>query len=128
MLLARDVGQHSSRLSEHPVADVERRQGPVLVHLAGEFDLYNAPALKASLLEIATEQPERLVIDLQDVDLVDSTALGVLIETRSRLENKKAFLLAAPGHDTRRAFTISGLGRHLSLHETVEFALTATVS
>lgn len=117
-----------SRLSQPPVGTVERRDGAVIVHLVGELDLYNAPALRASLLSIASEQPERLVIVLQEVEFVDSTALGVLIETRAKLENRKAFLLAAPGPDTHRALTISGLARHLSLHDTLESALHAPVS
>jgi anti-anti-sigma factor len=118
----------ASRLSQPPVAAIERRDGAVVVHLVGELDLYNAPALRAALLEVAAEQPERLVIDLQEVDFVDSTALGVLIETRTKLENKKAFLLAAPRRDTHRALTISGLDRHLSLHDTLESALQAQVT
>ena len=128
MLLARPVRDDSSRLSDHPVGDVERRDSAVVVHLVGELDLYNAPALRAALLDVAGEQPERLVIDLEEVDFVDSTALGVLIETRAKLENKRAFLLAAPGPDTHRALSISGLDRHLSLHDTVESALAAEVS
>ena len=32
-----------------------------------------------------------------EVDFVDSTALGVLIEARARLANRQSFLLAAPG-------------------------------
>jgi len=115
----------ASRLSQHPIGEIQRLDGAVVAHLVGELDLYNAPSLREALLEIASEQPERLVIDLEDVDFVDSTALGVLIETRAKLENKKAFLLAAPGPDTRRALMISGLDRHLSLHDTVESALAA---
>jgi anti-sigma B factor antagonist len=120
--------EDSSRLSQPPVGEIERRDGAVVVHLVGELDLYNAPVLRAALLDVAAAQPERLVIDLQEVDFVDSTALGVLIETRAKLENKNAFLLAAPGPDTHRALTISGLDRHLSLHDTLESALQAQVS
>jgi anti-sigma B factor antagonist len=120
--------EDASRLSQHPVGKIERRDGAVVAFLVGELDLYNAPALREALLEVAAEQPERLVIDLRDVDFVDSTALGVLIETRARLENRKAFLLAAPGPDTHRALAISGLDRHLSLHDTLESALQAPVS
>jgi anti-sigma B factor antagonist len=116
-----------SRLSERPVAGVDRRNGAVIVHLVGELDLYNAPEVRAALLELCAESPERLVVDLADVDFVDSTALGVLIEARAKLQNRQSFLLAAPGLETHRALTISGLDRHLTVHETVDAALAATV-
>jgi anti-sigma B factor antagonist len=116
-----------SRLSERPVAGVDRRNGAVIVHLVGELDLYNAPEVRAALLELCAESPERLVVDLADVDFVDSTALGVLIEARTKLENVQSFLLAAPGLETHRALTISGLDRHLTVHKTVDAALAATV-
>ena len=116
-----------SNLNEPPVKGVDRSGGAVVVHLAGELDLYNAPDIRSALLELASEQPQRLVIDLSDVDFVDSTALGVLIEVRGRLENHQSFLLASPGLETHRALTISGLVQHLGVHETVESALTATL-
>jgi anti-sigma B factor antagonist len=114
-----------SRLNEHPVGGIDRRNGGVVVHLVGELDLYNAPDVREALLRICEEQPERLVVDLSDVDFVDSTALGVLIEARTRLKNRKTFLLAAPGRETHRALTISGLDRHLAVHDSVESALEA---
>lgn len=114
-----------SRLNAHPVGGIERRNGGVVIHLVGELDLYNAPDVREALLELCEEQPERLVVDLADVDFVDSTALGVLIEARTRLSNRKAFLLAAPGRETHRALTISGLDQHLAVHESVESALGA---
>ena len=114
-----------SRLNEHPVGGVDRQNGAVVVHLVGELDLYTAPEVRTALLDLCAEQPERLVVDLEQVDFVDSTALGVLIEARTRLENRRAFLLAAPGLETHRALTISGLDQHLSVHESVESALAA---
>ena len=117
-----------SRLNERPVAGVDRRNGAIVVHLVGELDLYNAPEVRETLLELCAEQPERLVVDLGEVDFVDSTALGVLIEARTRLANRKTFLLAAPGLETHRALTISGLDQHLAVHETVESALEAAVT
>jgi anti-sigma B factor antagonist len=114
-----------SRLNAHPVGGVDRQNGAVVVHLVGELDLYNAPEVRTALLDLCAEQPERLVVDLEQVDFVDSTALGVLIEARTRLENRRSFLLAAPGRETHRALTISGLDQHLSVHESVESALAA---
>ena len=98
------------------------------MHLVGELDLYNAPEIRAALLELCSEQPERLVVDLGEVDFVDSTALGVLIEARTKLENRQSFLLASPGLETHRALSISGLDRHLAVHDRVESALAAELN
>jgi anti-sigma B factor antagonist len=116
------------RLHEHPVGGIERHDGAVVVHLVGELDLYNAPEVRAALLEVCAEEPERLVVDLGQVDFVDSTALGVLIEARTKLANRRSFLLAAPGLETHRALRISGLDQHLSVHETVDDALATPVA
>lgn len=118
-----------TRLNEHPVGGIERREGgAIVVHLVGELDLYNAPAVRSALLELTAEQPERLVVDLGEVDFVDSTALGVLIEARTKLTNRRSFLLAAPGLETHRALQISGLDQHLAVHGTVDAALQTQVS
>jgi anti-anti-sigma factor len=59
------------------------------------------------------------------VTFVDSTALGVMIEARSKLPNKRAFLVASPQLETRRALEVSGLDRHFGVYETVDDALAA---
>jgi anti-sigma B factor antagonist len=110
---------------ESPVAGVEQRKGGVVVSLAGELDLYNAETVRAALLDCCAEEPQLLVVDLEQVRFIDSTALGVLIEARSRMDNRSAFRLAAPGLETRRALEVSGLDRHFSVHDSVEDALAA---
>jgi anti-sigma B factor antagonist len=110
---------------EEPVADIERGDGRIVVKLTGELDLYNAHEIRDALLECCSESPERLVIDLSEVTFIDSTALGVLIEARTRLPNRRGFLLAAPGLETRRALEISGLDRHFTVHESLDEALAA---
>jgi len=116
------------RLDEHPVGAIERRGEAVIVHLVGELDLYNASEVRAALMEVCAQSPERLVIDLAGVGFVDSTALGVLIEARTKLTNRRAFLLAAPGLETHRALQISGLDQHLSVHASVDDALQTPVA
>jgi anti-sigma B factor antagonist len=115
-------------LDDHPIAGVDRKDGAVVVHLTGELDLYNAPAVREALFEVAAESPDRLVVDLTDVEFIDSTALGVLIEARTKLSNRRAFLLASPGLETHRALQVSGLDRHLPVHESVDSALDAPVT
>jgi anti-sigma B factor antagonist len=106
-----------------PVVGIDRRDGSVVVSLAGELDLYNAPVLRTALLAECAAAPERLVVDLSGVEFIDSTALGVLIEARRRLGRNDAFVLAGPGMETRRALRISGLDKHFGVHDTVDDAL-----
>jgi anti-anti-sigma factor len=65
------------------------------------------------------------VVDLEQVRFIDSTALGVLIEARSRMGERSGFRLAAPGLETRRALEVSGLDRHFLVYGTVAEAFAA---
>jgi anti-sigma B factor antagonist len=117
----------TSGIREDPVAGITRDDGSVVVSLAGELDLYNAHEVREALLECCAESPDRLVVDLSGVKFIDSTALGVLIEARTQLENRRGFLLAAPGLETKRALEISGLDRHFAVHDSLDAALAAAV-
>jgi anti-anti-sigma factor len=112
-------------LRKQPVPSVERNGEACVVRLAGELDLYNASGVREALFEACADGPGRVIVDLSDVEFIDSTALGVLIEARTKLPNRNGFLLAAPGLEARRALQISGLDRHFAVHESVPEALAA---
>jgi anti-sigma B factor antagonist len=114
-----------SGLRKDPVLGVEAIGDAYVVRLGGELDLYNANQVLDALGNVCNDSPDRIVVDLAQVEFIDSTALAVLIEARTMLENRRAFILAAPGLETRRALQISGLDRHFAVHETVPEALAA---
>jgi anti-sigma B factor antagonist len=116
-------GTGASGGRDSAVTGVDRRDGAVVVALTGELDLYNAEEIRRALLEACAGEPKLLVVDLEEVRFIDSTALGVLIEARSRMADRSGFRLAAPGLETRRALEISGLDRHFLVHPTVAEAL-----
>jgi len=118
-------GPGASGGRESAVTGVDRRNGAVVVSLAGELDLYNAEEVRGALLDACSGEPEVLVVDLAGVRFIDSTALGVLIEARSRMADRSGFRLAAPGLETRRALEVSGLDRHFVVHDSVAEALEA---
>jgi anti-anti-sigma factor len=118
--LVTDAGETGREVA---VTGVEKRDGAIVVSLAGELDLYNAEDVRAALLECCAQEPAVLVLDLAEVTFIDSTALGVLIEARSRLADRGGFRLAAPGLEVRRALEVSGLDKHLSVFDTVAEAL-----
>ena len=114
-------------LRKHPVLGVDAVGDARVVRLGGELDLYNAAEVRSALADASAQFPERIVVDLSEVEFIDSTALGVLIETRARLVNRDGLLLAAPGLETRRALQISGLDKLFTVHDTVPEALGAKV-
>jgi anti-anti-sigma factor len=118
---------NGSGAREAPVERVESVDGAVVVHLCGELDLYNASELREAFAELIAQSPERVVVDLGHVDFIDSTALGVLVEARTRLPDRRTFLLAAPGSEPRRTLEIAGIAQHVGLYDTVEAALAAPV-
>ena len=126
MIDAGAPGTGASGGRESAVTGVDRRDEGVVVALAGELDLYNAEEVRGALLDACAGEPEVLVVDLGEVRFIDSTALGVLIEARSRLADRNGFRLAAPGLETRRALEVSGLDRHFIVHDTVAEALEPT--
>lgn len=117
----------NSGLRKDPILGVEAVGNACVVRLGGELDLYNAAGVREALNGASAGSPERVVVDLSEVEFIDSTALGVLIEARTKLDNRHAFLLAAPGLETRRALRISGLDNHFSVHDSVQEALDASL-
>ena len=120
---APDTGLSGGR--ESAVSGVDRRNGAVVVSLAGELDLYNAEEVRSALLDACAAQPEVLVVDLEGVRFIDSTVLGVLIEAGRTMGSRGSFRLAAPGLEARRALEVSGLDQHFLVHDTVAEALEA---
>jgi anti-sigma B factor antagonist len=114
-------------LRRNPVLGVDGVGTAFVIRLGGELDLYNAGQVRAALADIRAQAPERIVVDLGEVEFIDSTTLGVLIETRAKMSDRGGLILAAPGLETRRALQISGLDKLFTVHDTVPEALGATV-
>ncbi len=115
----------TEHLRQPVVAAVEEQDHAVVVRLAGELDLYNADEVRETLDRVCARDPGRVIVDLADVSFIDSTGLGVLVEARSKLRDRKTFILSGPQPETRRALEISGLAKHMPIFEQLEQALGA---
>ncbi|HEY2005572.1 MAG TPA: STAS domain-containing protein [Solirubrobacteraceae bacterium] len=80
--------------------------------LRGEVDLSNAHALQAEIqTQISELGPERVVIDLTDVDYIDSQGVMLLLEVASTLRARRApfELVAPPGSVAGELLAISNV-------------------
>jgi anti-anti-sigma factor len=107
---------------EPPVRNVERRDDAAVIVLAGELDLYNAEDIRSAFTEAIGAGPRCVVVDMAEVEFIDSTALGVLIEAGSRLGENR-LRLASPQLGTRRTLQVTGLDRRLPVYDSVDAAL-----
>jgi len=84
----------------------------LIISVSGELDLHSVGGLQDALEEAVNVTGEVVVVDLGDVDLIDSIALGALARASRRLrENSGALGVVASNADVVRAFEITSLDR-----------------
>ena len=104
---------------------VERpADGTAVVVFSGEHDLASAPEVR-ELLDSLLRQDELVVADFSTAQFVDSSILGVVLETQARAnELGKVFRLQLHTTDiVRRAFEITGVFTSVEHATTREDAL-----
>jgi len=106
-------------VNEHPVGD-----GKTVVEVNGEIDVYTAPKLREALLNLVDNGNYRLVVDMQGVEFLDSTGLGVLVGglKRVRAHDGAIDLVCTQGR-ILRIFRITGLSKVFSIYDSLEAAL-----
>ncbi len=95
-----------------------------VVRVAGEIDVYTAPALREELAAQQEAGPVDLVVDLTDVPFMDSTGLGVLVGALKRARTSGGDLrLVISQEKVLKVFRITALTQVFDIHATLEEAL-----
>jgi anti-sigma B factor antagonist len=98
------------------------RQGDVLVaHLTGEIDMSNAEGIGSAVLDATGNDAYGVVLDLTDVQYLDSAGIYVVFGMRSRLRARGQVLrLVIPdGSPVDDALRLAGVQRHVDVVDTV---------
>jgi anti-sigma B factor antagonist len=106
--------------------DVEtaERSGANVLTLRGEIDVYTAPQLRQAIVDVVDRGATNLIVDMAQVDFLDSTGLGVLVEGLKRIKAKDGSLsIVATQGKILKIFDITGLNRAFPIHASVEEAL-----
>ena len=105
---------------------VTDHDGVIVLAAQGEIDVSTAPELRQELVELATAGSGSVVVDLQGVDFLDSTGLGVLVSGLKRFRTGGSDLLVVVTNPRIvKVFEITGLTQVFSMHETVDDAVAA---
>ena len=85
------------------------------VSLHGELDGANAKALEDEFIRIEATSTSRIVLDLSELEFIDSTGLAVILRADRRAKNDGHVLrVLRPNRKVGRIFEISGLDQVLA--------------
>jgi anti-sigma B factor antagonist len=96
---------------------------PVVV-LAGDLDIATAPKVRDTIVKLATSGHLLAVVDLREVEFLDSTGLGVLVGCLKRFRTLGGDLrLVVTTERVRKVFEITGLDHAFALHDDLDLAV-----
>lgn len=104
-----------------------RTQGPFqVIEVGGEVDVYTAPKLRETIVAVVDGGHSRLIVDVESVDFLDSTGLGVLVGSLKRVRAEGGSLDIVCTHERiLKIFDITGLDKVFGLHPSVDAAIAA---
>jgi anti-anti-sigma factor len=94
--------------------DVRSESGTPLLAVSGELDLAAAPTLEQELARVRERGPELIIIDLRELEFMDSTGLSVLIRAHQDAQQSGYRLGIVNGsRQIRRLLTLTGVADRL---------------
>ncbi len=95
----------------------------VFLTIRGEVDMYSSPLLRKAVIKIAQQKIDNILIDLQDVNYMDSSGVATLIEG---LQHCKKYggtiLLAGMQENVREVFELTRLDKIFKIYNDVNIA------
>lgn len=82
--------------------------------LRGELDMASASQLERAIAGATREQPQAVVLDLRELDFIDSTGLRTLISEHERSQEAgRKFALVQGSKQVDRLMSITRVAEHL---------------
>ena len=95
-----------------------------MVEVSGEVDVYTAPRLREAVVSAIDSGSLRLVVDVDKVEFLDSTGVGVLVGALKKVRSGGGTLdIVCTQPRLLKIFEITGLDKVFGLHATVDDAV-----
>ena len=101
-------------------------EGATIIAVGGEIDVYTAPKLRDKITELVADGTYDIIVDMEAVEFLDSTGLGVLVGALNRVRAQDGSLaLVLTQERILKIFEITGLRKVFPIHATVAEAVSA---
>ena len=95
--------------------------GRAIVAVGGEIDVYTAPKLRDQITDLVGHGSYNIVIDLEAVEFLDSTGLGVLVGGLKKVRAHDGSLeLICSQERLLKIFRITGLAKVFVIHDSAD--------
>lgn len=122
----RDLEGSAIGTSDFRLEEDQPRSDTLVVSVHGDLDLHSADRFGDVLVEAVDRGLPLVVVDLSDVEFVDSQGLGALLRATRRFgPAKERFRLVVPAPELRRVFEITALDQVFPLDQSRETAIAA---
>jgi len=106
------------------IKDVKEKDGAVILSLAGEIDMKCSSELRTKFMELFKSNPAVLIVDMTEVEFMDSSGLAILVETlKWSRQNNSQLKLVGMVQAVRSVFEISRLDSIFQIYDTHQEAL-----
>lgn len=90
--------------------EVEEKKDVPIIHVSGEIDVYTCPKLNTKLTEVIENGNKNVVLNLENIQYIDSTGLGTIAYNARILESSNgSILVICTKHQIKKIFQVSGL-------------------
>ncbi|MGK5681060.1 STAS domain-containing protein [Actinoplanes sp. URMC 104] len=97
-------------MADEFVTNLDETGGVATVALRGEVDVLTVDRVRSVMADALAGRPREILVDLTDLDFIDSTGLGALIFGFQRARDAGIrFRLANPTPTVRQILVLSGL-------------------
>jgi anti-anti-sigma factor len=103
-------------MGEEPQLRIDERHEAdrVTLALTGELDMASAELLEQALESAELQRTPMILLDLQQIDFIDSTGLrSVLVALERCRERDQEFAITPGSQQVQRLLSVTGLGEHL---------------
>ncbi len=92
---------------------------PTVIAPTGELDLAGASAFRETLRATSLDTTDELIVDLSDVEFIDSSGLAVILEADEQLrrQQRRVAVVAPRGTSAAVLLTLSGLRGRLRVFD-----------
>jgi anti-sigma B factor antagonist len=97
--------------------ETRREDGHTIIAVGGEIDVYTAPKLRDKITQLVSDGNYDLVVDMEHVDFLDSTGLGVLVGGLKKVRaHDGSMRLICTQERLLKIFRITGLAKVFAIH------------